>query len=187
MHSAIVAICAGVAQFSYILTLQLLCYRKIANRLVQYIGDKRKLLSSTEGGEQPYNAAELSDYAKYLGIEPTSQLNLVNVDGASILTVLDRRHTSRVDCRGSTARPTAASLVFAPGRRWGCLLCALVLFVISCTCHTVFLLQMLSVHSLCEQYCTKLDKSTYEHPLDNYFRTLYKDLAGLYLGNSTED
>jgi hypothetical protein len=40
---------------------------------------------------------------------------------------------------------------------------------------------------LCGQYCTKLDKSTYEHPLDNYFRTLYKDLQTLYLGSDEND
>ena len=32
------------------------------------------------------------------------------------------------------------------------------------------------------QYCAKLDKSTYEHPLDTYFRQLYKDLLVLHLG-----
>lgn len=51
---------------------QLLCYRKIAHRLVQYLSDKRKLLHNGGDGTQPYSPTELSDYAKYLGIEPTS-------------------------------------------------------------------------------------------------------------------
>lgn len=51
---------------------QLLCYRKIAHRLVQYIGDKRTLLRDDSSGEEPYGSAEVNDYAKYLGIDPTS-------------------------------------------------------------------------------------------------------------------
>lgn len=37
------------------------------------------------------------------------------------------------------------------------------------------------------QYCAKLDKSTYEHPLDSYFRTLYKDLRLLHLGQDPNE
>ena len=37
------------------------------------------------------------------------------------------------------------------------------------------------------QYCAKLDKSTYEHPLDSYFRTLYKDLHLLHLGQDPNE
>eukprot|EP01043_Picozoa_sp_COSAG02_P081163 COSAG02_NODE_19676_length_870_cov_0.902724_2_plen_44_part_01 len=40
---------------------------------------------------------------------------------------------------------------------------------------------------LCIQYCAKLDKSTYEHPLDEYFRTLYKDLLSLHLGQDPNE
>lgn len=51
---------------------QLLCYRKISHRLVQYIGDKRKLLRDDSSGEAPYGSEEVNDYARYLGIDPTS-------------------------------------------------------------------------------------------------------------------
>lgn len=37
------------------------------------------------------------------------------------------------------------------------------------------------------QYCAKLDKSTYEHPLDEYFRTMYKDLLSLHLGQDPNE
>jgi hypothetical protein len=38
----------------------------------RYLSDKRKLLHTGGDGTQPYSPTELSDYAKYLGIEPTS-------------------------------------------------------------------------------------------------------------------
>jgi len=113
---------------------QLLCYRKIAHRLVQYLSDKRKLLHNGGDGTQPYSPTELSDYAKYLGIEPTSTY---------LTWIAEEALTAPLPPHWSSHRDDTGDVYF---------------------------------------YCARLDKSTYEHPLDTYFRQLSEDLKKLYLG-----
>eukprot|EP01052_Picozoa_sp_SAG31_P001078 SAG31_NODE_34_length_31842_cov_31.677850_34_plen_901_part_00 len=113
----------------------LLCYRKIAYRLVQYIADKRRLLGAAA---ESYRPEEIADYARYLEIDKTDE---------HLTWIAEEALHAPLPPHWSSHRDDAGDVYF---------------------------------------YCGKLDKSSYEHPLDNYYRLLYKELQALYHGEEQD-
>jgi len=108
---------------------ELLNQRKTGSRLVQYINDRRTLLSAEP---QRFTPQEIADYARYLNFDMTTDHHLLWVAEEALHAPLPPHWSSH--------RDENDDIYF---------------------------------------FCQKLNKSTYSHPMDEYYRELYHELSAL--------
>ena len=99
----------------------LAAFRLIEHRLVQYIADKRQILSSQSDG---YDKKEIGSYARYLGVDADADRHLLWIAEEALGAPIPQHWTSHRDRSGEFY-----------------------------------------------YYCSRLDKSTYEHPMDKCNRS----------------